>query len=242
LNPFLSKFSEVRKACFKNYLQPEDYTLLPYGKAVAGDSEWKLRRYDLKIVLSVLEKQSNQAILELGGYNGWLTHHIAAMGHDVTTVDYFLDDLDGLKTRKFYGEKWKSIQMDIRDIYLLDQKFDAIIVNRCLQFFVDPIQYFRSLSGMLETGGMIILTGLQIFKKPERKIEVMKNERQEFLKRYGFDRMFVPFKGYLDAGDKQQLLAAGVLLKKYPQFKIANFRAWINPELPVQYYGIFRND
>lgn len=241
LNTFLSRFTEIRRIRFKNYLQPQDYPFLPFGKAVAGNMEWQLRQYDLEIILAELENRRQQSILELGGYNGWLTHRLAALGHNVTAVDYFIDEPDGLKTRKYYQEEWKSIQMDIRDLSLLEQKFDVIILNRCLQFFENPVQYFKSLKEMLGKGGIILLTGLQIFKNPRGKIEDMQHEREEFLKKYGFNFLFVPFKGYLDAVDKQQLLVEGVHLKKYSGLKIANFRAWINSMHPVHYYGIFQS-
>lgn len=241
LNTFLDNFSRVRREMHGSTLAPADYPLLPYGKAVADHPEWRLRQLDLEIALALIERRGGPlTILELGAYNGWLTHHLAAPGHDVTVIDYFLDDLDGLKTRRFYREKWRSIQMDMRDTDLLDARFDLIILNRCLQFFADPPAYFDQLAVMLNPGGTILLLGLQMFKDPRMKQAAMARQQAAFRERHGFDNFLVPLKGYLDFDDRKALRRRGVRLIPYARLAVANLRSFLQPSLPRHYYGIYQ--
>ncbi|MCB9087090.1 MAG: methyltransferase domain-containing protein [Calditrichae bacterium] len=241
LEVFLKNFSRVRREMHGSTLAPEDYPLLPYGKAVADNPEWRVRQLDLEIALPLIERRDGPlTILELGAYNGWLTHHLAARGHEVTVIDYFLDDLDGLKTRRFYREKWRSIQMDIRNTGLFAARFDLIIFNRCLQFFENPLGYFDQLAGMLNPGGMILLLGMQMFKDPRLKLAAMARQQAAFREQHHFDNFLVPLKGYLDFEDRAGLRRRGVRLIPYARLAAANLRSLLQPTLPRHYYGVYQ--
>ncbi len=236
---FLQKFNHIRREMWNGFLQPTDYSYLPFGKAVSGDRRWQLRQFDMDVIQSLLKK-TNRRILEIGSYNGWLTHHLAAAGHRVMAIDYFLDDLDGLKTKKFYPESWQSIQMDIRDLSVLDEYFDIIIVNRCLQFFENPVDYFKKLLPKLSAGGSIYLLGLQIFKNPAAKRSEMAAEDARFCQKYGFNRWLTPVKGYLDFADRNELLALGVEFHPYSQLRLENAKSLIMYRRPQHFYGIYQ--
>lgn len=240
LNVYLKRFSEIRHAKLDNYLKPEDYPLLPFGKAVSGNNEWKLRQYDLEIVMSLLKEREGKQVLEIGPYNGWLTQHIAKLNFDIIAIDYFIDDLDGLKTKNYYGGKWDSIQMDIRDLSIIDEQVDIIVINRCLQFFENPVKYFCSLKEKLKRDGMIILTGLHFFKNPKQKQKQIDKVKFDYKHKFNFELMLVPFKGYLDFEDKRELKSHGVEFFPYSKLFIANIKSAIVPILPRHYYGIFQ--
>lgn len=241
LNPRLSWFSEIRKNKLGRYLKPQVYPLLPYGDAVSENVEWRLRQCDWEILLPLLKDRKRQRVLEIGPYNGWLTHRMAKLGLDITAIDYFIDDLDGLKTKKYYLEEWKSIQMDIRDLAIIDASFDIILVNRCLQFFEDPVEYFGSLKGKISQNGMIILTGLQFFKNPQQKQKQLEMEKLNFKREHNFDFMLVPFKGYLEFEDKQKLSLQNVNLHPYSRLFANNLKSLIRPSLPRHYFGIYHH-
>jgi 2-polyprenyl-3-methyl-5-hydroxy-6-metoxy-1,4-benzoquinol methylase len=239
LNPGLRRFSEIRKNKLGKYLKPQDYPFLPYGDAVSGNVEWRIRQFDWEILLPLLKDRKGQRVLEIGPYNGWLTHRMAKLQLEITAIDYFIDDLDGLKTKKYYREEWKSIQMDIRDLAIIDERFDIIVVNRCLQFFEDPIEYFGSLKGKISQNGMIILTGLQFFKNPQQKRKLLEKIKSDFKQKHDFNFMLVPFKGYLDFEDKQKLSSQNVDLQAYPKLRLSNLKSFIKPLLPRHYFGAY---
>lgn len=239
LHARLSRFSEIRKKELSRYLKPEDYPLLPYGDVVCGNIEWRLRQLDWEILLPLLKDRQGQKALEIGPYNGWLTHRMAELGMEITAIDYFMDDLDGLTTKKYYGEDWKSIQMDIRNVSIIDERFDIIIVNRCLQFFEDPAEYFGSLKEKVTRNGIIILSGLQFFKNPRQKQQQLEAAKSDFRRKHNFDFMLVPFKGYLDFEDMQKLISQNVELHLYPKLFVANLKSLIKPTLPRHYFGLY---
>ncbi len=88
------------------------------------------------------------------------------MGHKVTAVDFFNDAYDGLAAKKHYPANWKTIQMDLDDLSVLDFQYELIIINRCLQYFADPVSYVRAAQAKLSPTGMMILTGLQFLRDP----------------------------------------------------------------------------
>ncbi len=239
LSGFLLKFNRVRREIWAGFLQPEDYPLLPFGKAASRDRRWRLRQFDMDVIQPLLKK-GNRRILEIGGYNGWLTHHLAAAGHRIMAIDYFLDEMDGLKAKKFYREIWRAIQMDIRDLSVLDATFDVIIVNRCLQFFENPVKYFQGLIQKLSPGGEIYLLGLQFFKNPAAKKAAVHAADDKFFRKFNFQRWLTPVKGYLDFTDFAQLSAQNVELRAYPQLRAENAKALLFRSRPRHFYGIYR--
>lgn len=241
LNSRLWRFSEIRKKELAEYLKPQDYPLLPYGDAVTGNTEWRLRQIDLEILLPILKERKGHTVLEIGPYNGWLTHQMARLDLDITAIDYFIDDLDGLKTKKYYQEEWKSIQMDIRDLSIIDESFDVVVVNRCLQFFDDPVEYFSSLKEKITQNGIIILTGLQFFKNPSQKQKQLERIKSDFKREYNFDFMLVPFKGYLNFEDRQKLSSHYVDLHSYPKLWVSNLKSLLKPSMPHHYFGVYHS-
>ncbi len=239
LNPFLDKFTPVSKTENRNHLAPPDYEKLPFGKAVENNKEWRLRCYDLEIIVQLLQGRKRQRILEIGPFNGWLTHRLVKTGHQLTVIDYFIDEPIGLKTKKFYRQEWQAIQMDVRDLSIFREKFEVIILNRCLQFFENPVEYLKSVKNYLDEQGLLIISGMQLFKNPFRKIEQLQKMKQEFLHRYHFPVSFIPTKDYLDFNDKQRLESEGVKFYRYPQLKMANLRAVLQPKISGHYYGVY---
>jgi 2-polyprenyl-3-methyl-5-hydroxy-6-metoxy-1,4-benzoquinol methylase len=241
LRAFTAAFGATRAAENKRLLAASSYEALPFGQN-SGDADWRLgwrlRCYDLAVVLGLLGKRGEQQILDVGAWNGWLSHQLAARGHDVTAIDYFTDEYDGLGARKFYSTDWRAIQIDLTDLSVLNQRYDAVIVNRCLQFFTDPIAYVGIARQQLAPGGLLVLTGLQFFQDARAKARDVAALRRTYQERYGLELFLKPTKGYLDFGDKRRLQAQGVRLRPYPQLWPANVRSMLNRALPRHCYGV----
>ncbi len=243
LRPFLESFQAVRAAERKRRVDPAIYDRLPFIPADMGDVqfqlEWRLRQSDLVVVADRLRERPRSRVLDIGAWNGWLSHQLARRGHEVTAIDYFSDEYDGLGARRFYSTQWSAIQMDLLDLAVIDMTFDAIIVNRCLQFLPDPIAYVGSLRHKLSAGGQLIITGLPFFQDPRWKAQRVIEMQQAHRARYGFDLFLRPAKGYLDFGDKRCLEASGIEMKRYPQLWRASLRAMVDRTRPLQMYGVY---
>ncbi len=238
LHAFTTQFSQIREQEGRRLTDPAVYEQLPHIKDIRGERQWRVRRYDLAVVRKLLEGQKALHILEIGAWNGWLSHHLVQMGHQVTAVDYFADEYDGLGAKKFYSANWQAIQMDIIDLSIIHHQFDVILLNRCLQFFTSPHIYLQQVRQKLSPGGKLIITGLYIFQNPREKARNVENFRQTYRTQYNLEIFIRPTRGYLDSADKMQLQAQGVTLHQYPQLRLVNLLSKIIKTRPTRYYGI----
>jgi SAM-dependent methyltransferase len=246
LAAFEQALSTARQAEGKHQVPVTAYEQLPFGPAANASPglalEWRLRRYDLALIQRQLQGRPPQRVLDVGAWNGWLSHRLAADGHRVTAVDYFANPYDGLRARRFYRVAWRAIQMDLRDPSVLDEQFDVIIVNRCLAFFTDPAAYLHCLKPLVAPGGQIIVTGLQFFMAPKAKAQRVEAERRRYRDQHGFELFLFPTRGYLDADDQARLRAGGLKLRPYRELWGANLKALVNRSRPRHAYGVWVND
>lgn len=246
LDDFETALSTARRAEGKHELAGSAYAELPFSRSAETDAgmalEWRLRRYDLAIVQQRLAGRARQRVLDVGAWNGWLSHRLAAAGHRVTAIDYFSDSHDGLRSLRYYDVQWRAIQMDLRDPGLLDEVFDAIVVNRCLAFFNDPAAYLECLRPLVAAGGQLIVTGLQFFWNAAPKAARVAAERRRYRDRHGFELFLFPTRGYLDRDDHHRLRTHGLSLRPYPQLWRANLKAQLLRSRPRHAYGVWVND
>lgn len=219
-------------------LDPALFPRLPDAPELAGDHEWRLRRHDLALTTRLLGGRGPLRVLDVGAWNGWLSNRLAAQGHRVTAADYFDDERDGLGARRFYGAPgWRAVQCDLSDLPILG-RYDAVILNRCLQFAGDPAAFAALALGCVAPGGLLIATGLQLFRDPRRKAREVAELRRLHRARYGVELFLRPTKGYLDLGDGAALRRLGMSLRPYPQLWAANARALLDWGRPLHYYGV----
>lgn len=236
LHRFNATLSQYRAATGRRLLKPAVYPELPFAAALRSQFEWRLRRYDWAVTQKWVGAQP-QRVLDIGAWNGWLSHRLALMGHEVTAVDYFTDPYDGLGARQFYPTRWQAIQMDLTDLAPLPPVFHRIIINRCLAFFGDPTAYVAHVRTKLAAGGRLLLTGLAFYHDPSAKARSVAVMTQQYRQQYGMEMFLNPTKGYLDGEDQRRLAAAGVKLTPYPRLLPANLKARVRPQHPLYFYG-----
>ncbi|GAB4579847.1 MAG: hypothetical protein Fur0022_25860 [Anaerolineales bacterium] len=236
LRHFTSHFSRLREQESRRITDPTLFPRLP--NALSHDPEWQQRTFDLHLIRRLLTGKTSLHILDIGAWNGWLSHRLAEIGHTVTAIDYFADPHDGLGARPFYPTAWNAIQMNLEDLSCLDETFDVIILNRCVQFFLDPPGYATQVRTKLAPNGIMILTGLAFFRDPRPKIQSVKDLRAH-LNAHGFD-FFKEIKGYLDLDDKQKMQNLGMRLSPYPQLRISNLQSLLSASAPHHNYGVWR--
>lgn len=241
LTAFSEAFGRVRASAAMRLLDPTVYQRLPVTPPGHPSHEWRLRRYDLALLRRLLRRRPRQTILDVGAWNGWLSNRLAGDGHTVTAVDYFDDEYDGLRAKKFYASSWQAVQMDLLDLPVLGEVFDVIILNRCVQFFPQPAAAVAQAKTLLAAGGLLILTGLELYRAPRAKAARVAHLLHSHRQRYGFELFLRPTKGYLDWADKAQMEAQGVQIKPYWPLLPANFKALLRPALPRHGYGVYRH-
>lgn len=237
LERFLPALRAYRDSIGRRLLGPAAYPALPFGPGAAGDREWQQRQYDLGVVSAALDCRPAATVLDVGAYNGWLSARLAARGLAVTGIDVFTDPFDGLGAHRHYPAAWRPVQLDLRDLSLLNEDYDLVIVNRCLAFFPDPAAALRQAQERVAAGGRLIALGLQVFADPSAKARQVAARAQAYQDRYGQPFFLWPTRGLLDGEDAARFRAAGLRLRRYPQLWWPDAKAIVRATLPRHYHG-----
>lgn len=188
LDHYLKCFEEFNAAYLGVQVDPEIMPDLPFS---LNDRTWKERQKDLVLIRE--ELKTNSEILEIGSWNGWLANALSREGHSVTAVDYFLDDLNGLKARKHYPESvWTSLNIDVDDIDLLNPVFDVIIFNRGVSYYSDFEGVITKAKNLLVDNGKIIITGLNVVGDNEDANIFYDQTNDVFKEQYGISMEIKP--------------------------------------------------
>ena len=239
LRDFEAVLGRFRQDTGRRLLDPAVYEGLPFSLA-DRHFEWKMRCHDLAVATRLVGGRPRR-ILDVGAWNGWLSHRLAKLGHDVTAADYFTDPYDGLGAHVHYEHAgFRPIQLDLDDLSALGGPFDAVIVNRCLAFFSDPLAQVEHVRDLLAPGALLLLTGLAFFRNPRTKAREVADLRRDYRERYGAEIFLRPTKGYLDGDDRRALERRGVTLRAEWRLARANLEALVRPTRPFYCHGVYR--
>jgi 2-polyprenyl-3-methyl-5-hydroxy-6-metoxy-1,4-benzoquinol methylase len=241
LNAFAQAFAADRITQHYPALPHSAYAHLPFGDAVRNDPEWRSRQADLRAILTLLPKDKPLRILDVGAWNGWLSHQLAKHGHVVTAVSYFADAQDGLGARTFYpNPQWRAIQMDECELDLIQEQFDVVVLNRCVHFSPDTARQVQAAQARVAQGGLLFVTGLNIFKDPSQCIARIQQRMNAFEQRHGISLFLRPTRGYLDWGDVAHFQKMGLHVKPIWSLWGALLKSIVWPTSPRPCYGVWR--
>lgn len=241
LEKFLDQYAVIKKEQSLHSIPYSEYPFLPFSSSATGE-QWKFRRASYRVMKQLLKYEQPKKIIEIGGWNSWLTHHLAIWGHDVVSCDIFLDEVNGLSSKKYYQQQWLAIQADTSRLTFFERRFDVIIVNHCLAYMQDPVEFTRNLFPLLSEKGKIILLGLTIFKNSVPKAKEVEKFRRHYKEKFNFDIFLRPTKGYLNLPDKSQLNEMGFKWTKYPDYPFRNLLSKIYSSKPEYLYGVYSSD
>jgi 2-polyprenyl-3-methyl-5-hydroxy-6-metoxy-1,4-benzoquinol methylase len=238
LRAFIEILTTFRAAENKRLTDTAVYERLPFAKA-RENVEWRMRCYDLAIIRGLIGARGRQRVLDVGASNGWLSHQLALQGHDVTAVEQFTDEYDGLRAKKFYSSDWRAIQIDLTDLSVLNERYDVVILNHGLHFFPDPLACVSDARRRVVAGGRLILIGLAFYRDPSARIRHVAGLQRSYRERYSAEFFLRPTRGYLDFEDKARFEALGVRLRPHPRLWRANLKSLIKPAAARHYYGVY---
>lgn len=207
LRSFLDRFSEIQTKENNYHLPFHLYEQFPNVNVNELASEIFTRKQDLKILKENFSNYQNSTaqILEIGGWNGWLTNHFSKTGATIVTTDVFDDEYNGLRSKNHYkSANWLSIQTDVLETEIYKTKFDAIVFNHCLQFYTNPLQLIEKYKLLLKKNGVLLILGNTFYKSTENKEAEVIKTNSYFKEHYNFNIRFYPSKGYFSYEDFNQ--------------------------------------
>lgn len=241
LTDFATVTAQMRREKQLHFRDPTIYETLPCNSSLQGNIEWRWRCSDVSVVKALIKHHFRNSrplqVLDVGAYNGWLSHQLALDGHDVTAVEYIREEFDGLGAKKYYSSNWQAVQMDLVDLAPLDAQFDVVIMNHGLHFFPDPLAHVKQLMAKTAPGGLLMLLGLTFYRDVRRRRRQVEQANETHLARFGRPRLFRPAPGYLDFNDRAILKELGVVFRPYGDFRLVNALSRWLPVLPWHAYG-----
>jgi 2-polyprenyl-3-methyl-5-hydroxy-6-metoxy-1,4-benzoquinol methylase len=233
LETWLIDFESFRKPKLKKI----DFNGLPKSGIKLDKNTWEARLEDISIINKLINPNTKKA-LDVGSWNSWLSNCLANKGIEATAIDYFVNELDGLKARKFYDNpQWTSIQMDLEDLSVFNEKFDLIVLNRCFPYYTDIEKLLHSLINLLSDNGQLIITGLNIAEQ-QGDTEELKEAKNNFKEKYHKDFLFKPFKGFVDENDISSLKSKGFEIILYPNLK-NRVKKLLSVHRNITYYAVY---
>ncbi|MBL7931196.1 MAG: methyltransferase domain-containing protein [Bacteroidia bacterium] len=218
LSVFLKRHLDMQRSAEYEYLSPEQIRRFPFIDLPTYKNEIFSRQQDLGIVADFLKNSfsKDKTLLEIGGWNSWLTKHLQSKGIQVISADIFDDEFNGLGSRHFFESPgWLSVQTDIMKPVIYKTQFDAIVFNHCLQFVTRPQELVMEYMKLLKPGGIMLLIGLDFFSNSEDRAKITEAYQKECLEKHGFDLQFYPCKGYFDLKDFELFKSMGFTFKSY---------------------------
>lgn len=233
LHPWLEDYQK-----FQTYDLPEiAFNGLPESGVPFNTNIWSARQEDCKIIKTEI-LSSHKFVLDIGGWNGWLANVLSKENLKVTSIDYFIHPMNGLRAKKFYRNPvWDAIQMNLEDLSVFTTKFDIIILNRCIAYFEDFEKTIAQCKSIVAPKGKIFISGINVI--PGNVTNELTQKKKEFKEQMNQNIFFKKTKAYFDDADCEKLKAVGFSVNPYP-----NLRNRIKTFLKIgsrSYYAIYQN-
>ncbi len=197
----------------------------------------RIRCADVRNVLRLLEGRQRQTVIEVGPWNGWLTHHLVRAGHIVTALGYSADGDNGLGAKRHYTVNWHTVQMDVSDLTRVQGKVDVVILNHGLHLFPDALATARDALALIRPGGLVVLLCLMIYRDPSARRVQLTQLEQQCRAAVGVTHLLKPSRGYLTPSDMTALREMGFAVWPYPSMSRSEVKALLRPQAPVYRWG-----
>jgi 2-polyprenyl-3-methyl-5-hydroxy-6-metoxy-1,4-benzoquinol methylase len=235
LNYFLTCFEEYR---LSNNLVIKDESLYKNLPFSLDTEEWKVRQKDILILEKKIKDKNQLNILDVSSWNGWLSNYLSEKGHKVSALNLFIDEYDGLKSKKKYDTTYLSFQINVEEIFRIKDKFDLIIFNRNWAFINNKQKVFNDAKKMLTANGEIVFTGLSFYNNPTHPKQELKLMNKKFKTKYKIPIVYNESKGYHDADDFSFFSKNNITLYSYQKLK--NFIKLLFPKKARVYCGSYK--
>jgi 2-polyprenyl-3-methyl-5-hydroxy-6-metoxy-1,4-benzoquinol methylase len=186
-NQFSDEYLALRKK-ENRVLTDNQVKILPQTKKGNPNfNEWHLRQKTANRFLNYLKNKQTLSILDIGCGNGWFSHKMSELDHNIVALDVNLEELEQA-SRVF---KTENLQFVYADIFELNDKFinkfDVITLNASVQYFQDFEWLMSTLKSFLKMNGEIHILDSPFYKASE--IKAAKKRTLTYYSEMGFPEM-----------------------------------------------------
>lgn len=161
---------------------------LPYRDSTRRRSEeWRVKAASMDALLGTLGSSGPLTVLDLGCGIGWLSHHLAAAGHDVYAVDILRDDVLGLGAAGRYarmGPPFERVWGELDHPPFRAATMDVVVCNASLHYAQDPARVLRHVARILKPRGRFVLMNSPVYRDADSANRALSGFR-EHLRRLG---------------------------------------------------------
>jgi SAM-dependent methyltransferase len=199
--PVVRQYRVVREREGYRVSSPEYYRMLP---SVPPDDphapEWRLRRESYeRLHRRLLPAVGPEPIrvLDVGAGNGWLSHRLASLGHQVVAVDRLDDELDGLGAWRHYATQFVPVQADFDALPFAPGQFDLVVFNGSLHYSLNVAASLARAHRMLAPGGALAVMDSPMFRREAEGHAMVADKLRRFKTDYGLTDIVHPNVGFL---------------------------------------------
>ena len=200
LAPFVRQYCSVRQQEGRRPAAADYYRRLP--SVAPGDPyarDWQVRRETYHHLLGhvLAGGPLPLRVLDLGAGSGWLSHRLAALGHQPVAVDAIDDEVDGLGATRHYATPFTVVQADFDALPFASSQFDLIVFNGSLHYAADIAATLEGAHRVLTPGGTLVVMDSPMFRADEDGSAMVGSALQRFICECGCPDAFHPGPGYL---------------------------------------------
>lgn len=197
---FLRDYTAIRNAEGHGSDDPARYHKLP--EVELGDPlawQWRMRTRSFACFRrQVLARRGHGLrVLDLGAGTGWLSQHLAVLGHYPCAVDLTLDRRDGLGAARHDTPDWPLVQADFDHLPLGAAQADIVVYNASLHYSIDYRATLREALRVLPPGGCIVVLDSPIYRHDSSGRQMVAERQVAFERDYGTRSDVLPSIGYL---------------------------------------------
>jgi len=122
--------------------------------------EWAVKARSMDALFCGLDAEKWPRAVDLGCGIGWLSHHLAARGHEVFAVDVVLGDNLGLGAASTYvraGPPFERVWAEMDHLPFASSSIDLMVCNASLHYARELPRTLREVGRVLRFGGLLAI-------------------------------------------------------------------------------------
>lgn len=204
LAPFLARYRTVRRAERWGSDDAAYYRALPFEDRSRRHTDiWRIRAIGYRaLVREVVPREPGtdaRTILDLGAGNGWLSHRLAGLGHEVAAVDIDDDADDGLGAWPHYGDPppFTPVQASFDRLPWPDGSADVVVYNGSLHYSADYRATLAEGRRVLSCAGRLAILDSPFYRRAESGAAMVRGRDETFRTDYGLEPAEPIHEGFL---------------------------------------------